>query len=85
MKFWILNCREISRLVSESMDRRLPFYQRVGIMVHLARCRLCARFAEQLKTIRKLSRELFQYREDLDHTIGLSAEAKERIKASLVQ
>lgn len=85
MKFWVLNCYEISRLVSESMDRRLPFYQRVGIRVHLAMCRLCNRFAEQLKVIRELSREFFQYHEDLDHTTGLSTEAKERIKASLVQ
>jgi len=56
MKMWVFNCKEISRLVSESMDRNLTFSQRVGVRFHLLMCRYCARFACQLTQIRKLIR-----------------------------
>lgn len=32
------SCRDITALVSESMDRKLPLRQRMSIRVHLAMC-----------------------------------------------
>ncbi len=52
----MMNCREITRLVAESADRDLPFYQRMRVRMHLAICFLCRRFTRQLELIRKISR-----------------------------
>jgi hypothetical protein len=49
-------------MVSESMDRELPWQKRMGIRLHLMMCRLCTRHKKQLEMIRELmgrySREL---------------------------
>jgi len=56
MKMWIFNCKEVSQLVSQSMDRELSFTKRMGVRFHLMMCRYCARFGQQLKRIRELIR-----------------------------
>lgn len=56
MKMWIFNCKEVSQLVSQSMDRDLSFTKRMGVHFHLMMCRYCARFGQQLKRIRELIR-----------------------------
>lgn len=53
MKHWLFNCKDISHLVSRSMDEQLPLYRRMGITFHLMMCRYCARYARQLKIIRQ--------------------------------
>jgi len=49
----ILSCKEVTRLVSQGMDRRLPFGRRVALRVHFAICDGCTNFSKQLKTIRE--------------------------------
>lgn len=44
----MFNCREISKLVSESMDRELYWWQKTGIHFHLLMCKYCASFSKQL-------------------------------------
>ena len=56
MKHWMFNCREVSRKVSESMDRSLPLSQRVMIRFHFAMCKYCARLQKQLLSIRQALR-----------------------------
>ncbi|MFW2367295.1 MAG: zf-HC2 domain-containing protein [Desulforhopalus sp.] len=56
MKTWMFNCREVSKLVSESLDRELSFTQKMGVRFHLLMCSYCARFADQLRKIRDLVR-----------------------------
>lgn len=53
----MLKCEEISRLVSDSMERRLSLWQRLQLRMHLALCRLCAGHAADLKRIREVVRE----------------------------
>ena len=85
VRHWMFNCREISRKVSESMDVQLPLHQRLSIRVHLFMCRYCARFKKQLLLLQAAGRA---YEAQLD-TVGpsatLSAEACDRIRASLKQ
>lgn len=77
------NCKEVSEMVSESMDRALPFYQRVLMRLHLLMCKYCARCREQFETIRAASRyEELQGRE-LDDSLALSNDGKERLKEFL--
>ncbi len=54
----MLNCRETTRLVSQGLDRRLGFAERVAVRVHLTICKGCARFARQARFLRKAVREL---------------------------
>jgi len=54
MSHWMFNCREVTRLMSDGLDRKVPFHRRMGIRFHLLMCRFCARYLKQLKTIREL-------------------------------
>ena len=81
----MLSCKEVSYLVSESLDRRLPFWQRVRVRLHLLMCRFCARFRRQTLFLRAAARHYLMAVESTDNvaSVGLSPEARERIKRSL--
>jgi len=83
MSHWMFNCKEVSRRVSESMDRRLPVHQRLLIRVHLLMCRYCARFRRQMMIIRELCRSP-KLDEDLPDTpVYMPPDARRRIKQAL--
>ena len=48
-----LSCREASRLLSQSMDRKLRLGERARLRVHLALCDACSNFKRQLQALRK--------------------------------
>lgn len=75
----MLSCKEVSRLLSESLDRKLPLRQRLGVRMHLLMCRFCSRFWKQTLFVRDAAHH---YVETATST-GLSAEARQRIKRSL--
>ncbi len=54
----ILNgpCRDMTALISRSMDERLGFWERVGYKLHLVYCRACRRYRKQLLTLREIIR-----------------------------
>jgi hypothetical protein len=62
------------------MDERLPFSDRVALRMHLAICRNCARFNQQLQHMRRLFREETAAGDD---AAGLTPEARARIEAEL--
>jgi hypothetical protein len=72
----MFNCRDVSRLVSESMDRELSFTKKMGVRFHLMMCRHCARFRHQLARIRKIIRS--QNEENIPSLI-MEGKAKERL------
>jgi hypothetical protein len=45
-------CKEVHRLVAESMDRRVGFVERIVIHAHLAICVHCRKFTRQMKFLR---------------------------------
>ena len=49
-------CREVHRLVSEGMDRKLTLVERGRMRVHLVVCTACTRFDGQMKTLREAIR-----------------------------
>jgi hypothetical protein len=78
----MLNCREATRLISQSMDARLPWHRRLAMRVHLLYCVWCRRYAAQLQFLRKATRELPP--EALDATAQkLSSEEKEKMRARI--
>jgi hypothetical protein len=49
----MLSCKEASRLVSQGLDRKLGFGQRVALRVHLAICDGCTNFSKQVVFMRE--------------------------------
>ena len=74
-----LTCQDITRLVSESMDRTLPLTQRIKIRMHLGMCKYCARFEKQVRFLRRICQE----HAELPSETALSAKARDRIRHTL--
>jgi hypothetical protein len=53
-----LSCREASHLVSEGLDRRLGWVERIALRVHLAICEGCTNFSRQVAFLRKAVQQL---------------------------
>ncbi|OGA72066.1 MAG: hypothetical protein A3G81_32365 [Betaproteobacteria bacterium RIFCSPLOWO2_12_FULL_65_14] len=54
----ILSCKEATQLVSQGLDRRLGFAERVTLRLHLAICNGCSHFRKQALFLRKAMRRL---------------------------
>ena len=52
----MLTCKDISRLVSESLDRKLPLRLRMEIRVHLMMCSLCRVYRNRMLLLQKILR-----------------------------
>jgi hypothetical protein len=80
----MLNCRQITRLVSQSMDAKLPWHQRLAVRVHLLYCSWCRRYASQIQFLRKATKELANLADD-EAPERLSEDAKAKIQQTLRQ
>ena len=83
----MLRCREISKLVSESMERDLPFRRRLEVRMHLMMCRFCWGFARQVRLLRRGARENPERLgpDESSPEAKLPEEARKRIKATLAK
>ena len=81
----MLRCREVAKLVSDSLDRQLPFWQRIGVRVHLLMCKACACYERQLLFLRRASGLLGERLDSSDEPAALAMPppVKERILNSL--
>lgn len=81
----MLSCNEAAWLISESMDRDLPFLQRIGIRAHLLMCKHCTRYRRQLLFIRDAIQHYLDEIENEESLppVSLSPEAVERLNAYL--
>ena len=79
------SCKEVSRLVSESLDRDLSFRQRSSMRLHLLMCSMCSRFRRQMLFLRKAARSFGEAskNDELPASVQLSPEARTRIKQAL--
>ncbi|MEK7322823.1 MAG: zf-HC2 domain-containing protein [Pseudomonadota bacterium] len=78
----MVSCKEVSQLVSRSLDHPLPISERLVVHMHLMVCKLCSRYRRQLHFLQRAARRLPEH---LDETAmpPLSDEAKQRIRADL--
>jgi hypothetical protein len=49
----MLSCKEVTRLVSQGLDRRLGFGERLRLRVHLLICDGCTNFSRQVAFLRR--------------------------------
>lgn len=80
----MISCKEASELISQSMDRRLSFAERVRIRIHLLACQACTQYGKQLRFLRLAAS---RFSKGMEHgeqeSSRLSPEARERIKKAL--
>ncbi len=81
----MLNCQEVSKLVSASLDGKLPLWKRMNLWMHLGMCRLCWGFRKDIVHLHSQTRqradEIEGGAEDPD--VKLPDESRERIKRLL--
>jgi hypothetical protein len=51
-------CKEVSRLVSQGLDRRLSWGERARLRVHLVVCDACTNFKRQVDILRLAVKKL---------------------------
>jgi hypothetical protein len=76
------HCHDITRLLSQSMDRRLPLRTRLAIRLHFEICVWCNRYGQELAVIRKASRSAPERAEKISQA-SLPEEARKRIKEAV--
>lgn len=82
-----LPCEGIARLISESLDRELGWWERAALRSHVVYCSACRRYRRQLEQLRRAMRQLA---DRLASGVPapdsrLPDEARERIKRALRQ
>jgi hypothetical protein len=82
MKHWMFSCREMSFLISKSMDERIPLRHRLAIRVHVMMCRFCSRYKRQLQMLRTFMQHYATHLQE-QSTATLPPEARARIKQAL--
>src|SRR3712207_4203057 len=77
-------CQEMTRLLSDELDRPLPWRTRVEMRLHFLICKWCERYKNQLRFLRQaVRRHPEQISSDAPATPSLSSEAKDRLKRTL--
>jgi hypothetical protein len=78
----MLNCKQASHLLSQSMEQRLSLRQRLGLRLHLMMCHACTQFSRQLGVLRAALAQLGRRIEN-DDSLALSSDARERIAQNM--
>jgi len=80
----MMNCKEASKLLSESRDHDIGLGKRLGLRFHLMMCRMCRIYNRQTELLGKLSRragEMVMGKGTMDQS--LAPATKDRIKENL--
>lgn len=91
VRWWLLKrlptCKQIVKVISESMERKLSLRERITVKLHLWICLWCVWYLEHLNLMRDTIRTKASQEPNLKSSSlpPLSAEARERIKLSLTR
>jgi Putative zinc-finger len=78
----MIDCKQASQLISQSLDRRLSLRERLSLRLHTFICEYCRRFGQQLNTLRVALKRMSEHVEN-DTNITLPSETKARIAKSI--
>ena len=83
----MLNCRDATKLISESLDRKTTFAEKMSLWLHVILCAFCRRFRTNTVAIQKMVRkhEINPEQSKINLNDSLSDEARERIKTLIEQ
>ena len=74
----LLNCKQASQIISQSLDNPLSWSDRMKLKFHLFICNACTRFNQQIRLIKNAVLRI-KFETENDTTIQLSLDAKARI------
>jgi Putative zinc-finger len=74
----MLDCKQTSQLISQSLDRNLTLRERFALRLHLFVCKYCKQFSQHLQTLRVALKQMTSSIED-NNTIEMPSAAKKRI------
>ncbi|WP_457553864.1 zf-HC2 domain-containing protein [Desulfobacula sp.] len=80
---WTFRCKDVSDLISRSMDEKLSLRIRMGIKFHLMMCHLCLNYKNQLNLIRKAIVKLDDSKSMDNEITPLPDQARQKIKNHL--
>ena len=78
----MINCKQASQLISQSLDRKLSLRERFSLRLHTFICDACRRFGQQLLSLRFALKRMGEQVEN-DTGITLPPETKSRISQSI--
>ena len=76
-------CREMVRILSQSMDEPMPLAMRIKKRIHYLICCWCQRYEEHLRYIHETARYFPEHADEASN-IPFPPDVKERIKQKLV-
>ena len=79
----MLSCKEATRLVSEGLDRELPFWRRMGLRLHVVMCRGCSRYTRQISSLNRIISAHYADKPHAEVSEHVSRDAVQNIKSSL--
>ena len=74
----MLDCKQTSQLISQSLDRSLTLRERFALRLHLFVCKYCKQFSQHLQTIRVAIKTMVDSIEG-NNSIEIPSAAKKRI------
>ena len=77
-------CREMVRILSQSMDEPMPLMMRIKKRIHFLICCWCQRYEEQLRYIHETARQFPEHADEASSAI-FHSDTKERIKRKLAE
>ncbi len=77
------NCRNMVKVITESMDTKITWGQWIKLKIHLLSCDPCINFIKQLKFIRTVLRRSEGHLETEDPNVRLSDDARTRMKNAI--
>ena len=78
----MLDCKQTSQLISQSLDRSLTLRERFALRLHLLICKYCKQFSQHMQTIRVALKQMTSSIESNDG-IAMPSAAKSRILQSI--
>jgi predicted anti-sigma-YlaC factor YlaD len=52
----MMNCKEATQLMSQELDRKLTWYERISLELHVMMCDGCTNFRKQMAFLHKACR-----------------------------
>lgn len=84
----MLTCKDIARLVSDDLDRKLPLRQKMRVRLHLMMCGACSTYRRQVAQLHQLFCQRFREPTDADEApaeLRCPEDAKKRMTRWLSQ
>ena len=82
MEKMLSSCKTVTKQVSDSLEHKLPLFDRLKVNLHLMGCESCSLYRKQLLILQGLLKKYLEKMESEEYAdkITLSTEAHDRIK-----